>query len=114
MFCDIFKTLCEKKGVSCKNAVLDMGLSNSLPTAWKKRGLTPKGDALNKIAEYFGVSADYLLGNGQQIKKPILTAKNERDIARDLEAIMADLDRNGTLMFNVSISGKGECYGSGI
>lgn len=62
MFFDVFKVLCEKKGVSCKRATEDMGLSNSIATKWKKTGAMPQGDTLNKIAAYFGVSADYLLG----------------------------------------------------
>ena len=65
MFFDVFKTLCEKKGVSCKRAAEDMGLSNSIATKWKKTGAMPQGETLNKIAAYFGVSVDYLLGDEQ-------------------------------------------------
>lgn len=64
MFFDTFKALCDKKGVSCKRAVTDMGLSNSLATKWKKTGATPQGETLNKVATYFGVSVDSLLGPG--------------------------------------------------
>lgn len=99
VFYDTFKALCDKNGVSCKKAVLEMGLSNSLPTAWKKRGLTPKGDTLNKIADYFDVSVDYLLGNDQKEKAPVLTKKDERDISRDLDSLMSKLESNGDLMF---------------
>ena len=62
MFFDIFQALCNKKGVSCKKAVEDIGLSNSISTKWKKTGATPKGETLNMIAAYFGVTVDYLLG----------------------------------------------------
>lgn len=68
MFFDLYKDLCDKKGVSAKKAAIEMGLSNSLPTAWKKRGLTPQGETLNKIADYFGVTTDYLLGSTQKEK----------------------------------------------
>lgn len=37
-------------------------MSNATPTKWKKTGATPVGDTLDKIAVYFGVSVDYLLG----------------------------------------------------
>jgi transcriptional regulator with XRE-family HTH domain len=40
-----------------------MGISKSLPTSWKNTGTMPKGEILSKIAVYFGVSTDYLLGN---------------------------------------------------
>lgn len=61
MFYDKFKSLCDAKGISCNRAALEIGLSNATPTTWKKRGLTPKGDTLAKIAEYFDVSVGYLL-----------------------------------------------------
>ena len=71
MFYDIFKTLCDKRGVSPKRAVLEMGLSNSLATRWKKIGSTPNGETLNRVAEYFDVSIDFLLG-GEKEQKPVI------------------------------------------
>lgn len=66
MFYDIFLDLCKRKGVSCHKAALEIGLSNATPTTWKKRGLTPKGETLAKIADYFDVSVEYLLGTGPE------------------------------------------------
>lgn len=62
MFFDIFSELCEQKGISRNKAASDIGLSNSTQTKWRKDGSTPRGDTLDKIAAYFGVSTDYLLG----------------------------------------------------
>lgn len=62
MFFDIFYDLCKQKNVSCKKAANDIGLSNSITTKWKKTGATPGGETLQKIANYFGVSIDFLLG----------------------------------------------------
>lgn len=62
MFYDVFKMLCEKKGVSCNRAAMDIGLSNSTPTKWKKTGANPDSTTLSKISSYFGVTTDYLLG----------------------------------------------------
>ena len=62
MFYDRFKQLCEDKGVSCNKAALEIGLSNATPTKWKKTGATPVGETLDKIAAYFGVTTDFLLG----------------------------------------------------
>lgn len=72
MFYDRFKALCESKGVSCSKAAEEIGLSNATPTCWKKRGLTPSGETLTRIAEYFGVSTDYLLHgiSGYQAHSP--------------------------------------------
>lgn len=78
MFYDRFKELCDKRGISCNRAALEMGLSNATPTAWKKRGLTPKADTLAIIANYFGVTTDYLLG--EETKKAP-TETGERSVS---------------------------------
>ena len=63
MFYDLYCALCDSKGVSPTRAALDIGISKSLPTSWKNSGTKPKSEILNKIAVYFNVSVDYLLGN---------------------------------------------------
>ena len=62
MFYDRFCELCSKNGISPNKAACEIGLSNSITTKWKKTGATPVGDTLHRIAKYFGVSVDYLLG----------------------------------------------------
>lgn len=108
MFFDIFYELCKRKGVSCKKAAEEIGLSNSITTKWKKTGATPSGETLDKVAAYFGVSTDYLLGKSNvhavelfggcggspdALKKitPIPLKKNERDGSE----IMFALSRGG-------------------
>jgi transcriptional regulator with XRE-family HTH domain len=66
----------------------------------EKTGATPKGETLSKIADYFGVTTDYLLTGEETKKAPTLTKKDERDIARKLDEIMNDLENSGTLMFD--------------
>lgn len=78
MFFDIFFDLCKRKGISCKKAAEDIGLSNSITTKWKKTGATPGGETLNRIAVYFGVSTDYLLGKE---KEKASTENGERQMS---------------------------------
>lgn len=63
MFYDKFKNLCDKKGISCNKAALEMGLSNATPSKWKKTGATPDGTTLAKVSAYFGVPINYLLSD---------------------------------------------------
>lgn len=105
MFYDIYLDLCEQKKVSPTRAALEMGLSKATPTTWKKRGLTPQGETLNKIAAYFNVSADYLLGTGNKSSEktetpPALTKKDERDIEKILAAARSQLENQEGLMFD--------------
>lgn len=62
MFYDIYVELCQAKGVKPGAAAEACGINRSNVSLWKSRGYTPRSDALNTIAAYFGVSVDYLLG----------------------------------------------------
>lgn len=58
-------------------------------------------NTISKIAEYFGVSVGFLVdGTDHEKKAPALTAKDQRDIARDLESIMDALENAGDLQFD--------------
>ena len=103
MFYDVFKRLCDEKGIICNRAATEMGLSNATATKWKKTGATPSGDTLSKIAVYFDVSIDDLLGNEE---KPApesrngLSIKEQKDIAKKVDAFMASLENEKDLMFD--------------
>ena len=75
MFYDLFCELCQKKGVSPTRATVEIGLSRTIGTKWKTTGATPQGETLSKIADYFGVSVDYLLGNEPKEKTPAETGE---------------------------------------
>ena len=62
MFYDKFVSLCKEKGVAPTRAALDIGLSKSAPFKWRTTGAIPNGETVNKLAEYFSVSTDVLLG----------------------------------------------------
>lgn len=67
MFYELFCKLCDEKNVAPTRAALDMGMSKATPTTWKNKGTTPQAAQLQKIADYFGVSVDYLLGNEEKL-----------------------------------------------
>lgn len=57
------ESLCNLNPVKDVSGLLKaLDLSTSKGTAWRN-GAIPKGDVLLKIASYFHVSTDYLLGN---------------------------------------------------
>ena len=60
MFYDTLVKLCKEHNVKITPLVVSFGVSGSTPTAWKK-GASPNSDIVIKLAEYFGVSTDYLL-----------------------------------------------------
>lgn len=67
MFFDVFKQLCEERGITPTKASVEIGFSRGTVSYWKKKhkqGEDAKPDSYTaaKIADYFGVSVDYLLG----------------------------------------------------
>ena len=70
--------LCDSKGIKFSKAEEDLGFSNGYI---RKIGvkLNPSSTALQKIANYFNVSVDYLLGI-TDIKAPIDDIINDQDI----------------------------------
>lgn len=79
MFYEKFKKLCDENGVTCNKVALEIGLSNATPTTWKKRGLTPRYETLQKIAEYFHVSVEYLINGGEEEHIPAESRKPYAD-----------------------------------
>lgn len=61
MFWNRFYSLCVENNTKPNPVAQSIGLSTAICTRWKN-GSIPNGDILLKIAEYFDVSVDYLLG----------------------------------------------------
>lgn len=80
MFFDRFESLCKQKGVSKQKACIDCGLSRTAWNKWKA-GAIPNGDAIQSLADYFGVTTDYLLTGAETKKAP--TSEGEREITMD-------------------------------
>ena len=78
MFYDNFIVLCKKKSVAPTRVALDIGLSNSAPIKWRS-GAIPNGDGLQKLADYFGVTTDYLLTGAETKKAPTDGARQASD-----------------------------------
>ncbi len=67
MFYDIFKKLCDDRGVNPTRASMEIGISRGSTAYWKKRcregyNTMPDSYTAEKIANYFNVSIDYLFG----------------------------------------------------
>ncbi len=71
MFYKIVERLCMSKGISITKLSEELGLSSSVVTGWKN-GAAPRKSTLKKIADYFGVSPDYLLGDSPKSNKGVM------------------------------------------
>lgn len=60
MFWTNFSTLCADKNLSPNAVATELKIPSGSITAWRN-GATPRTKSLTKIANYFGVTVDYLL-----------------------------------------------------
>lgn len=91
---EIFEQLLSKYGVTAYRVAKETGITTTTLTNWKQGKYTPKQDKLQKIADYFGVTVEYLMTgkNEPKEKAPELTARDERDIKKDLDSLREKLE----------------------
>ena len=69
MFWNNVCQLCNSNNISPNRLCSELGFSVATATKWKQ-GAVPRETTLLKIADYFGVSTAYLLGEGEKEKSP--------------------------------------------
>lgn len=85
---EIFEQLLREKGVRAVDVSRATGISSATFTDWKKGRYTPKNDKLQKIADYFGVSVEYLRGDVDH-------RLDEQTVASDMDAFATYLKSQG-------------------
>lgn len=75
---EIFRKLLNERNVTVYRVSKETGISSATFTEWKNGTYTPKQDKIQKIADYFNVSVDYLLGRTDD-PSPIPKNENNSD-----------------------------------
>ena len=85
--------LSTKKKISITALQKELGFGKSTIAKWGKSA--PNTEKLAKVADYFDVSIDYLLGRDRS-----LTEKDEKDIAKTMDKMKKQLMNETDLMFD--------------
>lgn len=92
--CTLYKniiSLCEEKGIKGGKMCTDIGMSKGILTDLKmgrQSGISTAN--AQKIASYFGVSVDYLLGKEEKKEKPIKNdglSEKKKEFIRKIEGM---------------------------
>lgn len=87
-----FEQLLQRNGVTSYKVSKETGVTQTALSNWKSGRSTPTTKTLQKIADYFGVTIDYLLAGNENITdNKELSKKDMRDISNDIESIMKKL-----------------------
>lgn len=98
---DKVRELANEKGLSLPALESRLGFGNGTIVKWDKA--SPNTDKLSRVADYFNVSIDYLLGREEKSSVlPSLNQRDERDIEKRLESMLGELDGKNadSLMFS--------------
>ena len=70
MFWKNFVLLCNEKNIAPNTACASLGYSSAIATKWKN-GSIPRSTTLQKIADYFDVTVEYLLRDEDEKKEAL-------------------------------------------
>lgn len=91
----IFEKLCKEKGISSYRVSKDTGIATATLSDWKNGKSHPKADKIQILADYFGVSPQYISTGVENIQHQDYytdeeTAKIAQEILedRDLHALL--------------------------
>lgn len=97
MFWERFYSLCLRNGKKPNPVGKEIGLSSGIISKWKNGGI-PNGETLMKLARYFNVSTDYLLGlspyiqiNGELVEMEY----TDHELIRQIETNSKKLSNKG-------------------
>lgn len=93
---EVFEQLLQKHGVSPYKVSKDTGVTQTSLSNWKTGKSTPTTKTLQRLADYFGVTLDYLMTGKEEPKEksPELTARDEKDITKTLNKVMEQFENN--------------------
>lgn len=101
---EIYCKLRDERKVKDADVVRETGITKSTFSDWKNGRSKPKQEKLQKIADFFGVTVDFLMTGKDEVKESDLelTARDRRDITKDLDRIMGEIRNNedGPLYYN--------------
>lgn len=85
-FCDKLRGLIEERNITQKQVANDLNIAPSTMGGYVQGSSEPDFDTLKRLAEYFNVSADYLLS----IKSEKCNAELEEELLRVFRAMKPD------------------------
>lgn len=94
---DRVKELARNRGESLKTVAINLHFGENTIYKWKTQ--SPKGEYLDKIADYFGVSVDYLMGRTDKTHYYDLSNKEKADIGVQAENLMKGIESGHDLNF---------------
>ena len=99
---EIYQKLLDMNGVKSADVARATGISNMTFSDWKKGKSTPKMDKIEKIAKYFGVTTDYMMGTKSEV--PSLSMADEHLELIKLYSSLSEADQKAIMQIMRSMN----------
>ncbi len=99
---EIYQKLLDMNGVKSADVARATGISNMTFSDWKKGKSTPKMDKIEKIAKYFGVTTDYMMGKKSEV--PSLSMADEHFELIKLYSSLSEADQKAIMQIMRSMN----------
>jgi len=92
------KELANERNMTIAELERKLNFGQGSISKWNKQ--SPSSERLQKAADYFDVSTDYLLGRTDKRNYYDLTEKDQKDIQKQLEKIVEDMSKADSIAFS--------------
>lgn len=99
---EIYQKLLDMNGVKSADVARATGISNMTFSDWKNGKSTPKMDKIEKIAKYFGVTTDYMMGKKSEV--PSLSMADEHFELIKLYSSLSEADQKAIMQIMRSMN----------
>lgn len=100
MFGDRLRSLRENKNLTQQKVADDLNIKRENLSNYERNKREPDYEMLKKLAEYYGVSRSYILGETDKKHYWELNDKDERSIQKDLQKMIDDLSNSDAFAYS--------------
>ncbi|HFL1240611.1 helix-turn-helix domain-containing protein [Listeria monocytogenes] len=100
MFGERLRSLRENKNLTQQKVADDLNIKRENLSNYERNKREPDYEMLKKLAEYYGVSRSYILGETDKKHYWELNDKDERSIQKDLQKMIDDLSNSDAFAYS--------------
>jgi len=103
---EIFERLLQAHNLTAYKVSKETGVTQSTLSDWKRGRSTPKTDTLQKLADFFDVSVDYLMGRESDVPNAVDKENNPIVLDEDALELLEELKTRPEMKTLFSVSKK--------
>lgn len=100
------KELRKEKGLTLEQMAIDLDTTKVTLSRYENGIREPKNDTLNLLANYFGVSIDYLFGRTDE--RYSISIQGQTDVKKALDDVLSSFEDDESLLFDGKPMDKNE------